>query len=390
VRKGAQQVESTSKSDSQSRRPNWRLLIVWTIVLLSVFGASTGLVTARQIRIERQTGELQQAVARGPHVLVMQLSGGTTSRTIELPASVHGYIETPVYAKIAGYMKTINVDKGDHVKAGQIIALLESPETDKQVFDARSYYWLQAVTDRRNQELVSQEVIPQQTADTSHATMLQAKAVYEQELAMQQYEVVRAPYDGIVTARYVDPGALIPQSTTPSSTTTNSPIIAMATLAPLRVYAYVPQSLSPFIKDGDPANITVTEFPNRNYSGTVTRHPNALDQATRTMLVEVDLPNEDRSLYPGMYADLKMTARVTVASITVPDDALVFRNDKIYLPVVRNNRLSLVEVTLGHDNGYNVEVSGDLRPGEVVAINVGQAARDGEPVQAVTANQSKS
>jgi RND family efflux transporter MFP subunit len=383
-------VESTSKSDSQSRRPNWRLLIVWTIVLLSVFGASTGLVTARQIRIERQTGELQQAVARGPHVLVMQLSGGTTSRTIELPASVHGYIETPVYAKIAGYMKTINVDKGDHVKAGQIIALLESPETDKQVFDARSYYWLQAVTDRRNQELVRQEVIPQQTADTSHATMLQAKAVYEQELAMQQYEVVRAPYDGIVTARYVDPGALIPQSTTPSSTTTNSPIIAMATLAPLRVYAYVPQSLSPFINDGDPANITVTEFPNRNYSGTVTRHPNALDQATRTMLVEVDLPNEDRSLYPGMYADLKMTARVTVASITVPDDALVFRNDKIYLPVVRNNRLSLVEVTLGHDNGYNVEVSGDLRPGEVVAINVGQAARDGEPVQAVTANQSKS
>jgi len=383
-------VESTSKSDSQSRRPNWRLLIVWTIVLLSVFGASTGLVTARQIRIERQTGELQQAVARGPHVLVMQLSGGTTSRTIELPASVHGYIETPVYAKIAGYMKTINVDKGDHVKAGQIIALLESPETDKQVFDARSYYWLQAVTDRRNQELVRQEVIPQQTADTSHATMLQAKAVYQQELAMQQYEVVRAPYDGIVTARYVDPGALIPQSTTPSSTTTNSPIIAMATLAPLRVYAYVPQSLSPFINDGDPANITVTEFPNRNYSGTVTRHPNALDQATRTMLVEVDLPNEDRSLYPGMYADLKMTARVTVASITVPDDALVFRNDKIYLPVVRNNRLSLVEVTLGHDNGYNVEVSGDLRPGEVVAINVGQAARDGEPVQAVTANQSKS
>jgi RND family efflux transporter MFP subunit len=383
-------VESTSKSDSQSRRPNWRLLIVWTIVLLSVFGASTGLVTARQIRIERQTGELQQAVARGPHVLVMQLSGGTPTRTIELPASVHGYIETPVYAKIAGYMKTINVDKGDHVKAGQIIALLESPETDKQVFDARSYYWLQAVTDRRNQELVRQEVIPQQTADTSHATMLQAKAVYQQELAMQQYEVVRAPYDGIVTARYVDPGALIPQSTTPSSTTTNSPIIAMATLAPLRVYAYVPQSLSPFINDGDPANITVTEFPNRNYSGTVTRHPNALDQATRTMLVEVDLPNEDRSLYPGMYADLKMTARVTVASITVPDDALVFRNDKIYLPVVRNNRLSLVEVTLGHDNGYNVEVSGDLRPGEVVAINVGQAARDGEPVQAVTANQSKS
>src|SRR4029077_3622261 len=134
--------------------------------------------------------------ARGPHVLVTQLSDGNPTRTIALPASIHGYIETPVYAKVAGYMKTINVDKGDHVKAGQVIAIIESPETDKQVADARSYYWLQVVTDRRNQELVRQEVIPQQTADTSHATMLQAQASYEQELSLQHYEVVQSPYDG--------------------------------------------------------------------------------------------------------------------------------------------------------------------------------------------------
>jgi len=320
----------------------------------------------------------------------MQLADGNPSRTISLPASVHGYIETPVYAKVAGYLKSINVDKGDHVKAGQVIAIIESPETDKQVADARSYYWLQSVTDRRYQELVRQEVVPQQTADDSHATMLQAKASYEQQLALQQYEMVRSPFDGIVTARYVDPGALIPQSTTPSSTTTNSPIVALATLAPLRVYAYVPQSLSPFIKDGDPANITVTEFPNRNYTGTVTRHPDALDQTTRTMLVEVDLPNQDRSLYPGMYAEMKMTAQVTTAGITVPDDALVFRDNNVYLPVVRDNRLNLVEVTLGHDNGYRVEVSGDIMRGEMIAINVGQAALDGEAVQPVAASENNS
>ena len=116
-------------------------------------------------------------------------------------------------------------------------------------------------------------------------------------------------------------------------------------------------------KDGDVADITVSEFPNRNYAGTVTRHPDALDQATRTMLVEVDLPNPDRSLYPGMYADMKMTAHVTTASINVPDDALVFRDDKVFFPVIRDNHLKLSDVTLGHDNGYNVEVSGDLRPG---------------------------
>jgi membrane fusion protein, multidrug efflux system len=381
-------VKSERNSDRKQHRLSGRLLIAWTAALLCVFSASAGLVMARQTQIRRQTSELDQTVARGPHVLVTQLSDGSPSRTIDLPASVHGYVETPVYAKVAGYMKTINVDKGDRVKAGQVIAIIESPETDKQVFDARSYYWLQAVTDRRYQELVRQEVIPQQTADTSHATMLQAKAVYEQELALQQYEIVRAPFDGIVTARYIDPGTLIPQSTAPSAS--NSPIVALATMTPLRVYAYVPQSLSPFIKDGDPANITVSEFPKRNFSGTVTRHPKALDQNTRTMLVEVDLPNQDRSLYPGMYADMRMTARVTAANIMVPDDALVFRDDKVYLPIVRNNHLSLVEVVLGHDNGYTVEVTGDVQEGELVAMNVGQAAHDGEPVQPVAASSSNS
>ena len=158
---------------------------------------------------------LAQTVAMGPHVLVTQISGGSTSRTIELPASIHGYIETPVYAKVAGYMKSINVDKGDHVKAGEVIALIESPETDKQVADARSFYWIQKITDVRYQDLVQKQVVPQQTADQTHSAMLQAKASYEQQLAFQGYEVVRSSFDGIVTARYADPGTLIPQATTP-------------------------------------------------------------------------------------------------------------------------------------------------------------------------------
>jgi membrane fusion protein, multidrug efflux system len=315
---------------------------------------------------------------------VTQLSGGAFSRTIDLPASVHGYVETPVYAKIPGYLKTINVDKGDRVRAGQIIALIQSPETDKQVADARSYYWLQAVTDRRYQELVEQNVIPQQTADTSHASMLQAKDTYQQELALQSYEIVRAPFDGIVTARYVDPGTLIPQSTTASAT--NSPIVSLATLTPLRVYAYAPQNMSRFIKDGDSAAISVSESPGREFPGTITRHPEALDQNTRTMLVEVDLPNTDGTLYPGMYAEMRMTVHVTSTTITAPDDALIFRDNKVYLPIVRGNRLNLLAVNPGRDNGYTVEVSGDgLRAGDLVAMNVGEAAHDGEPVQPVEA-----
>jgi len=378
------------QEEKRNQRRSGRLLAVALFAAVFVaFSVSGGFVLARQNLLERQTTERAQTVAMGPHVLVTQISGGSASRTIELPASIHGYIETPVYAKVAGYMKTINVDKGDHIKAGEVIAMIESPETDKQVADAHSFYWIQNVTDKRNQELVRQQVVPQQTADETHSAMLQARAAYQQQLALQGYEVVRSSFDGIVTARYVDPGTLIPQATT-SSSTPNIPIVALATLSPLRVYAYVPQGISSFIRDGDPATITVSDFPNRKFTGSITRHPEALDQTTRTMLVEVDLPNQDESLLPGMYANMKVTAHVTSANLTAPDDALIFRNDKTYLPVVRNNHLKLIEVTLGHDDGYTVEVSGDLRAGEQIAVNVGEAARDGEPVQPVENHPSKS
>ena len=373
-------METAKKSISKSY-----VLIAVAVVLVGILCASAGIVLARQQRIERQTGELKQTTDLGPHVLVTQLKAAASTRTIDLPASVHGYVETPVYAKIPGYMKVINVDKGDRVKAGQILAVIESPETDKQVEDARAFYWLQETTDHRNQGLVSKGGVSQQTADNSHAAKLQAWDAYQQELAIQSYETVRAPFGGIVTARYVDPGTLIPQAITSSSA--NAPIVSLATIAPLRVYGYLPQDLSPFIKDGDPATITVNQLSGREINGTITRHPAALDQNTRTMLVEVDLPNGDNSLYPGMYADLHLTARVTATSLAAPDDAVIFRDDKVFLPIVRSNRLNLIAVHLGRDDGYTVEVSGDnLRSGDLVAMSVGEGAHDGEPVQPVQSN----
>jgi membrane fusion protein, multidrug efflux system len=226
-------------------------------------------------------------------------------------------------------------------------------------------------------------VIPQQTADDQHALMLEAKATYQQELAIQSYEVVTSQFDGVVTARYVDPGALIPQSTTPSTITSNTPIIWMATLQPLRVFAYVPQTLAPLIHNGDRASVSVEEYPGQGFEGTVTRHPQALDTASRTMLVEVDLPNRDLKLMPGMYGLVRLTTAGSAGAVVAPDDALIFRDDKVYLPLVRAHRLHLAEVQLGHDNGIDVVVSGDIRKGDLVAMNVGQAASDGEVVQPV-------
>jgi membrane fusion protein, multidrug efflux system len=369
------------ESENEHKAASSRFLrLGWTIAVVAVFLASAGFVFAHQVRLRDQANQLETTSLQGPRVLVEQISDANAPRTIQIPASVHGYIETPVYAKVAGYMKTIKVDKGDHVHKGDVIAIIESPETDKQVADALASYRLQLVTDRRYQYLLHSQVIAQQDADNERALMLQAKAAYGQELALQRYEIVTAPFDGIVTARYVDPGTLIPQSTTPSS---GNPIVAMATLSPLRIYANVPQSVATYVNDGDAATVTVNELPGRVFSGTVTRHPQALDQNTRTMLVEVDLPNKDQSLLPGMYADVGIKTTATAQRILVPDDALVFRDDKTYVPIVRGGHLHLVDVTLGRDNGYSVEVTGDIQSGDLVAMNVGEAAREGETVQPV-------
>jgi len=212
--------------------------------------------------------------------------------------------------------------------------------------------------------------------------------------------VVRAPVDGVVTARYFDPGAMIPAATSPVSAqvnptfptnNTSSPIVSIATLQPLRIYAYVPQPLTPLIHDGDHASVTVDEYPGQKFDGTITRHPQALSEASRTMLVEVDLPNRDLKLMPGMYGKLRLTTAQTTGGLIAPDDSLVFKDDKVYLPIVRReNRLHLAEVDLGHDDGIDVVVSGDVRDGDLVAMSVGQAVSDGEAVQPVRQNPGKS
>lgn len=350
-------------------------LIVAVVVVVAL---TAGLVMGHDLNIRRQTNDLADQSAQGGNILVEKVGQTEQARTLDLPATIHGYIETSIYAKVPGYLKTIKVDKGDRVKKGQILAILDSPETDQQVANARANYRIAAITDERYQVLVRQQVAPQQSADQTHATMLQDKAMLDQELAIQAYETIRSPVEGIVSARYVDQGALIPETTTPATAAT--PIVAVATLSPLRVYAYIPQSAALSINDGDPATITVYERPNVTYKGNIIRHPEALDDASRTMLAEVDLPNTDNSLYPGMYARMVMKLSTPQDGMVVRDDALIFRDGKIYVPVVRANELRLISVTLGYDNGQNVVVHGEITNDDVVALNMGQAAEDGERV----------
>ena len=371
---------------SYTPRPPGRAFYAgWIAAVIMLLVLTAGLVLARGVRLNRQTAELDRQIAQGTRVLVTPVGHSERSHNVQVPATLHGFVETAVYAKISGYLKTIKVDKGDRVIKDQVIAELESPELDHQVASASASYNLARITDQRNQTLRREGVIALQMADDSHAQMVEAEANLRQLAAMREYEIIRAPFAGAITARYVDPGHLIPQETAPASS--SAPVVAMATLSPMRVYAEVPQSVAPFIRDGDPAIVTVTEYPGRKFEGSVTRHPQALTGATRTMLVEVDLPNQDTALLPGMYATMALNVTTSGGAPTVPDDALIFRDGKPLVPLVRNGRLKLASVTLGYDNGVNVQVTDGIAADDLVALNVGQSARDGDPVRPITAAQ---
>ncbi len=377
-------MESDPK-DYTLKPPGRQFYVGWIVAVVVLLVLTAGLVLARGARLNLQSTQLDKQLAQGTRVLVAPVGHSERSHTLQIPATLHGFVETPVYAKISGYLKTINVDKGDRVRKDQVIAILDSPELDHQVASAQAAYKLARVTDQRNQTLLKEGVIATQMADESHARMVEDEANLKQLASMQEYKIIRAPFDGVITARYVDPGHLIPQQTAPTSA--NAPVVAMATLSPLRVYAEMPQSVAPFVRDGDPAIVTVTEYPGRKFEGSVTRHPQALTSATRTMLVEVDLPNSDVALLPGMYATVRFNVTTPAGVPTVPDDALIFRSGKPYVPVVRDGRLKLAGVTLGYDDGIDIQITDGITPDDLVALNVGQAARDGDPVRPITAAQ---
>jgi membrane fusion protein, multidrug efflux system len=362
----------------------------WLGAMFVVLAASAAVVMARTHSVSVERSKRTTVAESGPRVLVTRAKTAPAQRRLTFPATIQGYVETPIFAKIAGYLKEIRVDKGDRVRKGQVLAILESPELDAQVADAKHTLWLQSITNTRNQGLVLKQGISQQTADNSRGAMLQARDTYTQLRAMQAYEVITAPFDGIVTARYLDPGALVAQTTTPTNSyllshtsETATPIVMLATLSPLRVYASAPQNVANFIYNGAPATISVEQRPGRDITAHIARHPEALDSTTRMMLVEADLPNSDGALYPGMYGTMSVTVKVPSSAPLVSDDVLIFRDDKVLVPVVRNSIVHLAPVTLGYDNGYAVESTSGISMNDLIAVNLGQSASEGERVQPI-------
>ena len=289
--------------------------------------------------------------------------------TITLPANIAPLYQTTLYAKVSGYLKWIGPDKGDLVKKGQVVAIIDAPEIEEQYQQAAADYKIKKITfDRlRNVWKESPDVIAKQDVDVAEAAYDGAKTLMQQRAVFRDYTKVRAPYDGTITARFADPGALIQVAT--SSATNAIPLFTIMDLNTVRIYANVPQDDSPWIEPGKTrATVTVRELPDGSFTGTITRSTLALDPSTRSLLVEVDLPNQDHVLRPGTYAELAINLREIPNALVLPPQAVNSGPKGKAVFIVEQGKAKSVPVQTGITDGKWIEITNGLQGEEDVVV----------------------
>lgn len=380
---------STRSRPARPVRPGVLFYLFWLVFTAGIGLALFQIVSSRQERLHAQEVAVTKKASAGFPVAVGKPKRSGEVFDMQLPADVRASLESPIYAKVSGYLKQMYVDKGDYVKAGQLLAVLENPEAELEYRTAQHNYDITKITNERNQQLVRDRVLAQQLADRSQADFLMAQSNLERLKAMLDYRQLRAPFAGVVVSRNYDPGVLVAATTT-NTASSAIPVLVIAKVDTLRVYVYVPQSDAAFIRVGDPAELTFQEFPGTAFRGRVARFARALDMSSRTMLTEIDLPNPRNTLLPGMFGTVKLRRKQPQTFPIIPNEALVFRNEKPFVPVVTaENRLHLQPVTLGFDNGTEVQITSGLTGDETIALSVGQTVTEGHLVQPVVRKEPK-
>jgi membrane fusion protein, multidrug efflux system len=362
------------------RRP--RALTLGTVLLLLLaVGGVLGLALGRRSAEARERKERTQTLDKGPSVRVAQVEVSPADRSLTLPGEVRAWAQSTLYSKVAGYVREVHVDKGSQVKKGALLARLESPETDQAVLGARADLQIKQIQADRLRKLRPQGFVAQQDVDNAEAAVSVSRAALHSALALQSYEQVRAPFDGVVTARYVDVGALVAAGT--SSNQTVQPLFDLADMRTVRVQVYVGQDDAADIHPGTPVALAVPDDPGHPLEAKVTRTAQGMDTRTRTMLVEVDVPNEPVRLYPGSF----VTARLSFAgrrTPLVPGDALAWRGDALFVATLTSDdRIRLVRVQPGDDDGRRLQILSGLQGGERVVLNPSAELSDGDRVQPI-------
>jgi RND family efflux transporter MFP subunit len=354
-------------------------------ILIVLAGTGAAILHVRRAhRLRDEAARRDRVVARGPKVFVATAELRPGARTVVLPADVRGFYQATIYAKVAGYVSSISVDKGDRVRRGQRLAVIYSPEIDQQVNAARADLVIKQRTFERYATLVKKDYVAAQDYDAARSAYGVALATLRQSRALRRYAELDAPFEGVVTARYADPGALVPAAT--GSTASALPLVEVADLRRVRVQMFVQQDVAVFLSVGDRIDITVDERRGLSIPARLSRISRALDPRSRTMLCEAWLDNRER-LYPGTFVHVKLELH-TPALPTVPSDALRLHDDRPALAVVEGTALRFRAVRPGLDDGKVVQIVEGVRPGEKVALSIPSEIADGATVQPIERGQA--
>jgi membrane fusion protein, multidrug efflux system len=353
-----------------------------TALVATVLGV-VGLGTHRASQAREEAGARVAEQSRGVRVRVAKTTTSPPVRKITLQGEARAFASVTLYAKVSGYLKNLKVDKGDHVKANQLLATIEAPEIDKQILSASADAKNKRVNAKRFEALAPSNMVSAQEVEAAQAGASVAEA-NQAALTMQGgYRVLRAPFAGVITARFADPGALIQAAT--AGQTGALPIVSLADPDRLRVYIYLDQAAASYVHTGDVADVKVPERPGFTRKATVTRVSGQLDTKTRTMLTEIDVDNKDGAILPGSFVSVALEYQVP-ALVQMPVEALVIKGDKTLVAVVdEGNKVHYRPVAVADDDGTTVRLVSGLKPGERVALNLGNEVDDGAPVQVIDA-----
>ncbi len=326
-------------------------------------------------------------------VQVITPSVTSANQELLLPGSMQAFVDTPIWARTSGYLKAWYVDIGGRVKAGQLLATIESPEVDQQLAQAQedlrtaqANQKLAQITAERYTNLFKTDSVAKQDVDnavqnaaaqTSAVAAAQANVKRLEQLV--SFEKVFAPFDGVVTARNIDVGSLIDSGA-------NAPgkeLFHLSAISELRVYVSVPETDSRAARPGALATVTVAEHPGKQYQGRIVRNANAIDPSSRTLLVEVDVKNPSGELLPGSYASVHLSLPGRREAVVIPSNALLFRSEGLRVAIVKDGKTQLVPVTLGRDFGESVEVLSGIGKDDQVVVNPSDSITSGEQVNVI-------
>ena len=371
-------------SETRKRRRLWLVGLPVLLVCAAIVARLAGRAHAGAV-LARETSE-----AAVQSVNVIHPQTGAPNQEIALPGYTQAFIDTPVYARTSGYLKTWRFDIGTHVKKGDLLAEIETPEVDQQLRQARAdlstaqaNLSLAVITATRNENLLKTRSVSMQDRDNAAGALAADKAIVQSNEGnvarleqLQSYEKVLAPFDGIITARDTDIGALIDAGA-------NSPskeLFHLAAIDRLRIYVSVPERYARAAQPGATANITLDEFPGETFQGTLVRNANAIDLASRTLLLEVDVENPAGRLLPGAYTFVHLTLPTATQSVILPSNALLFRQEGLQAALVRNGHAQLVAVTIGRDYGEKVEILSGLQTSDTVIADPSDSLISGTAV----------